>query len=271
MNVAIQKTAPASATDPVRVSSRLTAEDVGALIRNEIQVLRIPDFISRDACKQITKGLKSTGYNDYLNAPKVGRIGMSYFETGMKQEIIDHYFETAMDNINLLRAACAPYPCPMDTFRCAMDETWAQGCTLQTLFGKKMFVGLSRCMKPGIPLKAHHDMFGRHAPNTPEAESLISQFAINIYIDVPEKGGEIGMWNDEISDAEFLERRGGDYAIPLEQLGPCDYSAKPENGDLILFNARKLHAVLPGEGVDRLTISGFLGYRGEKEPLTVWS
>lgn len=62
-----------------------------------------------------------------------------------------------------------------------------------------------------------------------------------------------------------------DYAIPLEQLGPCDYATKPENGDLIFFNARKLHAVLPGEGTDRLTISGFIGYRGDKEPLTVWS
>jgi hypothetical protein len=136
----------------------------------------------------------------------------------------------------------------MDTFRCAMDEVWNSGCTLQTLYGKKMFVGLSRCMKPGVPLKAHHDMFGRHAPDTPEAASLISQFGINIYVDVPEKGGELGMWDNEISDAEFLEQRGDDYAIPIEQLGPCDYVVKPENGDLILFNARKLHAVLPGEG-----------------------
>ncbi|WP_375414940.1 2OG-Fe(II) oxygenase [uncultured Bradyrhizobium sp.] len=271
MNIAHPRTATAFATNPVRVSSTLALEDLVALIRNEIQVLRIPRFIDDNACKQISKGLKSTGYNDYLNAPKVGRIGMSYFETAKTKEIIDHYFATAIDNINRLRSACAPYPCPMDTFRCVIDEVWNGGCTLQTLYGKKMFVGLSRCMKPGIPLKAHHDMFARHAPDTPEANSLISQFGVNIYIDVPAKGGELGMWNHEISDAEFLEQRGDDYAIPLDQLGPCDYTTKPENGDLIFFNARKLHAVLPGEGIDRLTISGFLGYRGDKEPLTVWS
>ena len=134
-----------------------------------------------------------------------------------------------------------------------------------------MFVGLSRSMKPGVPLKAHHDMFGRHAPDTPEAASLISQFGVNVYVDVPEVGGELAMWNTEISDEEFLEQRGDDYAIPLEQLGAHDFSVKPKVGDLILFNARKLHAVLSGKGTDRLTLSTFLGFRGEAEPLTVWS
>ena len=256
---------------PVRVIDSLSKEHLQALLHNEIQVLRIPNFIPAHTCREISKGLKSTGYNDYINAPQVGRIGMSYFETGHNPEIIDKYFETATDNINELRKACSPYPCPMDTLRCVIDEEWDSGCMLQTLYGKKMFVGLSRCMKPGVPLKAHHDMFGRHAPDTPEAASLISQFGVNIYIDVPEVGGELAMWNDEISDEEFLTERGDDYAIPLEQLGSPDFATKPENGDLIFFNARKLHAVLAGEGIDRLTISGFVGYRGNKEPLTVWS
>jgi Rps23 Pro-64 3,4-dihydroxylase Tpa1-like proline 4-hydroxylase len=159
----------------------------------------------------------------------------------------------------------------MDVLRCNIDETWDSGCSLQTLYGKKMFVGLSRCMKPGIPLRAHHDMFERHAPNTPEADSLINQFGVNIYVNVPEKGGELAMWDKEISDDEFLERRKKDYAIPLEELDQPNYSVRPENGDLILFNARKLHAVLTGEGNDRLTISGFIGFRGKQEPLTLWS
>ncbi len=114
-------------------------------------------------------------------------------------------------------------------------------------------------------------MFGRHAPNTPEANSLISQFGINVYVDVPEVGGELAMWMAEISDQQFLQMRGEKYAIPLELLDKPDFLVKPKNGDLILFNARKLHAVLPGEGTDRLTLSAFFGYRGDKNNLTVWS
>lgn len=255
----------------VRVSETLAKEDLADLIAHRIQVLRVPNFIPEGACREVSAGLKSTGYHDYRNAPQVGRIGMSYFETAKDPEVADHYFSTALENINLLRTACAPHPCPMDIFRCTVDEIWDAGCMIQTLYGKKMFVGLSRCMKPGVPLKAHHDMFGRHAPDTPEAESLVSQFGVNVYVDVPETGGELAMWNNEISDDEFLEQRADDYAIPLEKLGPHDFSVKPEDGDLILFNARKLHAVLPGSGTDRLTISAFLGFRGDDEPVTVWS
>jgi hypothetical protein len=126
-------------------------------------------------------------------------------------------------------------------------------------------------MKPGTPLLAHHDMFGRHAPNTPETDSLISQFGVNIYANVPEVGGELAIWLDEISDEEFLLRRGGQYGMSIEALGEPDMTVKPENGDLILFNARKLHAVLAGSGTERLTISAFFGYRGDSSPLTVWS
>ncbi len=249
----------------------LTLEGLHALISRETLVLRIPGFISDDACREISRGLKATGYTDYLNAPSVGRIGMSYFETARKQEIVDHYFATALDNINILRDACSPRPCPIDTFRLLLDEVWPAGAGLQTLYGKKMFVGLSRCMKPGIPLLAHHDMFGRHAPNTPEAASLVSQFGVNVYVDVPEVGGELAMWMKEISDAEFLDLRGPHYGVPLELMGKPDFKVKPRNGDLILFNARKMHAVLAGEGCDRLTLSGFLGYRGDDDRLTVWS
>ncbi len=253
------------------VEQALTKDNIKALINHEIHVLRIPNFISRDACNIIADGLKTTGYTDYLNAPSVGRIGMSYFETGLKQEMIDHYFSTAIDNLYLLRKACAPYPCPIDTLRCVLDETWDAGCQLQTLYGKKMFVGLSRCMKSGIPLLAHHDMFARHAPNTLEANSLISQFGINVYIDMPAIGGELAMWMHEISDQEFLQLRAEHYGVPLEKMTQPDFTCQPQHGDLILFNARKMHAVLAGDGVDRLTMSAFFGYRGEQAPLTVWS
>lgn len=262
MSTAIKK--PNSERVLTTVNS-LSTKVLKSLVDNKTQIVRIKNYIDRNACKSISMSLRKQGYNDYLNAPSVGRIGMSYFETGMKEDVINHYFDTAQKNINILRNSCYPFPYPIDIFRCMVDEQWSKGCTLQTLYNKKMFVGLSRCMKPGIPLLA------RHAPNTPEADSLISQFGVNVYVDVPETGGDFAMWLDEISDREFLERRGSKYGMSIEPLGEPDFSIKPENGDLILFNARKLHAVLPGEGSDRLTISAFLGYRGDDLPLTIWS
>ncbi len=51
------------------VERALTEKNLLALIQNEIQVLRIPNFIDSHACQVISNGLKSHGYNDYLNAP----------------------------------------------------------------------------------------------------------------------------------------------------------------------------------------------------------
>lgn len=54
------------------------------------------------------------------------------------------------------------------------------------------------------------------------------------------------MWRNEISDAEFLRRRGDKYGMDIAPLGAPDLVVKPAIGDLIIFNARKLHAVAAG-------------------------
>jgi len=249
----------------------LSHQALQALTRREALIVRIPGFISAGVCHLIARGLLRQGYDDYLNAPAVGRIGMSFFETGGKPEVIDQYFATALPNIRLLRNACAPYQCPIDVFRCVVDELWPSGASLQSLSGRKMFVGLSRNMRPGAPLLAHHDLFARLAPHAPEANDLLMQMAVNIYVNVPQHGGELMMWRDEITDAEFLRRRGDKYGMDIEPLGPPDIVVRPQMGDLILFDARKLHAVAAGAGSDRLTLSSFLGFRGDAKPLTFWS
>ncbi|MEJ7686370.1 MAG: 2OG-Fe(II) oxygenase [Variovorax sp.] len=258
-------------TDVIQSAGILSKQMVDALIAGEAPIVRVANFVQASTCPSIALGLQKQGYDDYLNAPTVGRIGMSFFETGHDAEVVDRYFQTALPNIEALRRACAPYPCPIDVFRCVVDEFWPKGANLQTLSGRKMFAGLSRNMRPGAPLLAHHDMFARLAPDAPEASDLLMQMAVNVYIDVPAQGGELLMWRPEISDAEFLRRRGAKYGMDIEPLGAPDIVVKPEAGDLIVFNARKLHAVAAGEGSDRLTLSCFLGYRGADLPLTFWS
>lgn len=252
-------------------NEELSVAALRALTAREALIVRVRNFISVPLCRQIAARLQRHGYSDYINAPTVGRIGMSFYETGGKSDIVDYYFDTAARNIQVLRSACAPYASPMDTLRCVLDELWPHGACLQSLSGRKMFIGLSRNMRPGAPLLAHHDIFARLAPNDDEAKDLLAQFAVNIYLDVPYKGGELLMWREEISDAEFLERRGTSYGLDLDSLGSPDIVVKPERGDLILFNARKLHAVAPGVGSDRLTLSCFVGYRGAEQALTFWS
>jgi len=88
---------------------------------------------------------------------------------------------------------------------------------------------------------------------------------------MPEQGGELLMWHQTLSVAEFDARRQGAYGIDVASLPPPDVVVTPSVGDLLIFDARRLHAVSAPQGQARLALSFFVGYRGDDEPLTCWS
>lgn len=59
--------------------------------------------------------------------------------------------------------------------------------------------------------------------------------------------------------------------IPARLDAYFDAALDSEEGDLVLFNSRRMHAVTPGSDKPRLSLSCFVGYRGVASPLTFWS
>lgn len=251
--------------------SELSADHIRALARKDIRIIQVKSFVSRSAAEIISGGATALGYRPYINVDNVRRIGMAYYETEHEATLIEQYFSTAGGCLEQLRAACDPVGSPMDTVRCLLDEVWPAGANLQTLFGKKMFVGLSRMVEPETTFLAHHDIFADDAPGMHESESVISQFGANVYVQMPEKGGELLMWHRSMSIAEFDEMRAGEYGIRIQNLPPPDVVLKPGVGDLLIFDARKLHAVASPKDKARLALSFFVAYRGDDHPLTYWS
>lgn len=252
-------------------SDGLTHEALQRLALGDALVLHVRQFIDPSVCRSLAQRAEGYGYSSYLNVPSVRRIGMAYYETEGKSELIRQYFEQAKENTNSFRRACLPFVSPIDTLRCVLDETWRHGAQLQTLFGQKMFIGLSRMVEPGTTFLAHHDIFAEDAPGCAEATELKAQFGANIYLQMPQTGGSLLMWQREIPSKEFAVLKGDTYGIKVEELGTPDLVITPRPGDLLIFNSRKIHAVSPGVGANRLALSCFVGYRGESQPLTYWS
>lgn len=251
--------------------SDFSARALMHVARGAVMVLHVRSFIDAATCALLAQRAEQHGYAPYLNVPSVRRIGMAFYETEGKPALVENYFASAQQNIADFRRACSPFCSPIDNLRCTLDEIWPPGAHLQSLGGRKMFVGLSRCVEPGTTFLAHHDIFADDAPGHVEATSLIAQFGANIYIQMPSAGGALLMWKDEIPPAVFNRMRGKDYGIPIDGLGPPAVSVRPSPGDLLIFNSRKMHAVSPGNERSRLAVSCFVGYRGESKPLTYWS
>jgi 2OG-Fe(II) oxygenase superfamily len=253
-------------------ASELSAEMIQALSQEEVLVIQVKRFVSDELCEVLSvRAEDEIGYRGYLNVPSVRRIGMAFYETENKPEIIESYFAQARQNILDFRTACAPYCSPIDTLRCTLDEVWPAGANLLSLSGRKMFVGLSRMVAPGTTFLAHHDLFEEDAPGSAESAELEAQFGANVYIKMPREGGELLMWEKEIPSKIFSEMRGAEYGLEVHRLGEPDLKLKPGRGDLLLFNSRKMHAVAPGKEINRLALSCFVGYRGRNRPLTFWS
>ncbi|WP_186397442.1 2OG-Fe(II) oxygenase [Stappia sp. TSB10GB4] len=249
----------------------LNSEHFKALARGEVRVIRVAAFANGPSCELISRGQASLGFEPYINVSEVRKIGMAFYETELKPELIERYFVVAREHLNDFRKACEPYGSPLDTLRGILDEIWPAGANLQTLFGRKMFVGLSRMVEPNTTFLAHHDIFSEDAPGIEEAESLLAQFAANIYFQVPEVGGELLMWHRNMTTEEFDRRRRGKYGIAVEDLPTPDVIVKPGRGDLLIFDSRKIHAVASPHDTARMAVSFFIGYRGDDQPLTYWS
>lgn len=252
-------------------TKKIDQKSLKNLASGEVLAIRIKDYLSSDLSRKLADKIMASGYAHYINAPSIGRIGMAFYEAGNEPELLNTYFEQAHGHIENLRERCLPYTSPIDKLRCELDEVWPAGANLENLYGQKMFIGLSRVVEPNVYFLAHHDIFAKDAPHSFHARSLQAQFACNVYLDMPDEGGELEIWEQEMSPAEFDALRGESYGILPELLGEPSLRLKPNCGELILFNSRKMHAVAPSVKHSRLSLSCFVGYRGDHAPLTCWS
>lgn len=252
-------------------AAELTYNDLLDLCTGKIQALQIKKYYPKEIAEKISERILAAETGYYINAPSIGRIGMAYFEASGKDALLQNYYGDANSNINSIRNFFTPYYSPLDRFRLELQERWLHGCNIENIHDKQMFVGLCRVVDENIDFLPHQDIFSRDATDNKIASSLLSQLSVNIYLQMAPKGGELEMWDLLMSTEEYDRIRQGNYGLPRKAIDGADLTVMPETGDLILFNAKKFHAVRPSFGEKRISISCFVGFKGIHKPLTVWS
>lgn len=253
------------------IDDKISETSLKRLFSGEIYAIVIPNYVEKSTCIHAAKQLLDNRIREYSNAPGIGRIGLSFYETQVNKETERRYFDLAISNINHLRGVFAPFLSPIDKLRLEVDEAWPYGAKLGTHNGNKMFAGLCRALEPGKGILPHEDKFERDTPLNDSHTPVKSQIGANIYLQNGTKGGDIELYKQSLDTPDYDRLRGNSYGISRNLLPPPLIQIHPEEGSLVLFNSRRLHAVTPTEDKLRLTVACFVGYRGDEFSLKFWS
>ncbi|MFD5186163.1 2OG-Fe(II) oxygenase [Streptomyces sp. NPDC058372] len=262
-----------SATDRTSVSSELTTESLLALSERRIAAIHIKGFHDRDAADAVAeRALTHEALGSYHKelASSVSRVHMPHVDTAHDPELIDAYHRQALGAIDDVRSMFAPHASPVDRLRLLLQEMWPAGANLLRLGGRTCFIGALRVFRPGVSQLLPHNDRLRQETDAPEARNLTEQLTANVYLRVPETGGELHLWLREPDEAE-TER-----ILAVEGLDPSTIESPtltihPDAGDLIVFSSAMLHAVSPSSVGPRVGMAMFIGCANAKYPLVYWS
>ncbi len=254
-------------------TARPQAADLIQFFAGDVDVLRVPGFYPAVAAAEIALRFTASKLRGpYDGAPRIDRIGRALFEKQASAQAAADYEANSVGWIDELRDAASPFPLPIDLLRLKLDELWAAGSTLATIEGCRAFCGLIRIFPAGGEAEPHMDVLEWDLPEGHPDGVLAGQFAANIYCQVPRVGGELLIWPRTLTRDDYeAHRRPGSYGLLDTALAGEPTVIRPQVGELIMFNSRRVHAVCASIDESRVAASCFVGHRGAGQSLCLWS
>lgn len=261
----------------VEIRSTLNNESIQRLVNDDIMLLVVKNYYPKSLAQKIASALiRSDSLERYTHELSVGdelrqeylgvdRVGVPFnliYDKSEEDPLVYHYYQSARHNMIRIREYAKPALTPIDKLRLELDETYSHGAMVASFQHKKMLAGIGRVSHAEM---SHMSEDPPHFDAIPaKFASLTGQFAANIYLKVPESGGELEVW-DVPSLTPLSE-------IPenWRQKLPESMRLKPETGDLVIFNCRKPHAIRRFIGEPRVTMQVFIGHQ-QNNPLQLWN
>jgi hypothetical protein len=249
---------------------RLTPEALTQLLAGNLLALRVQGFYSKtmseEFAQQVLEHPAKAGYD--VDA-QISRTGSPFCDTVGKPSLRQEYLERSMQWMREEFHRFS-YRAPICAVLLELMTTWLHGIQFENLDGQAMWAGSARIFDQ-VGVLPHRDNLGVDAPEFHRASELMRQIAVNVYVRLPEAGGELELWHHRLTEEEYNQRRVyGSYGLDRKHLPAPTATIRPELGDLILFDSTRIHAVRASSGL-RIAHSCFLGLHCFDAPLSVWS
>lgn len=156
---------------------------------------------------------------------------------------------------------------PIARCRDALQTGWPAPVRVGRRDGREMGAGVAR--EPNHGFQVHFDDALREFSGNLLDANLVAQFAFNLYLSVPETGGETVVWRHRWQPSDESFRLPRSYGYSVDVVGEAEvFELKPTIGEALLFDPRNFHAVRPSEGARRVALGFAVGLSDSGELLT---
>jgi hypothetical protein len=259
---------PDNAASARIVSQLRNARDWQRLLEGDVDAIRFAAFASPAECQELVSFIvRHPAAVQYSTAAGIARLGSSFSDVRKSDRLEEEYAKPdiltealAVNSVvaRLIGTIASSWPYGIETFR-------YKGFVLHRAIARRIIGGGA---------EPHDDNIAKEVADEPLALTVTIQLGVNLYVEMPEEGGELEGWHRRLNRDEYDALRNPDpqlsYGIRRDALPGCDWTIRPDRGDLVIFQNTELHAIQPSRGA-RTTWGFFLGYRGPAEPLLIWA
>jgi hypothetical protein len=257
----------------LRRRDRLTAQSLRELATGDVDLIWHREYYPPEQCDSaLPRVVRAAEEATFLLTKEFTSVGTSMGEVANGGESVHRYLDTAEATTRLIRHdVFGGQQSPTDLIRLDLDELWPHGASVARYEARMMLPGVLRRMTPGGRGRPHIDR--RQIPLL-DTYRLQRRLGVNIYLEVPAPGdgGEIDFWG-RLSDEEFVALKTDpfDYGIEPERVGPPYDTVLPGKGDLVMFEAGRMHGVREVRKGCRTSAACFVGVRSASDPLLVFA
>ena len=246
------------------------------LLAGTVDAVSIPAFVPPGEAGPMAGGFLSGAHStSYLNLRDgLEKVGSTLFEAASaggaeNDAAVGAYLAQGRQTKALINSIVRPHGEPPMSRVAALFQR-AFGARPLEIGSDECFAGLVRVIRDGKEILPHQDHLGEDLPTLEFAARLEGQLAVNIYLQLPEAGGELELWPREGIPAETPRLPGSDYGLDRAFLPSSLMPVKPSVGELLMFDSTRIHAVRPSSGTARVSISFFMGV-GTDGTVRYWS